>query len=37
MYRLAEMIGSITSLGKLSVCIEPEKTSGMFEGGIEHL
>jgi hypothetical protein len=37
MERSPEMIGPITALGQLSVCIEPEKTSRTFEGGIEHL
>jgi hypothetical protein len=33
----ADLIGPITALGKFSVCIEPDKTSGMFEGGIEQV
>jgi hypothetical protein len=37
MSRSVEMIGPIMALGKLSVRIEPEKTSAMFEGGIEHV
>jgi hypothetical protein len=37
MSRWAEMIGPITSLGKLSAFIEPEKTSGKFEGDIEQV
>jgi hypothetical protein len=37
MDRWADLIGPITALGEFSVRIEPKKTSGMFEGGIEHL
>jgi hypothetical protein len=37
MFRWVEMIGPITALGKLSLCIEPAKTSSKFEGGIEDL
>jgi hypothetical protein len=36
MHGRAEMVGPITAVGKVSVSVEPEETSGKFEGGIEH-